>query len=195
MDNTTDAISRIQDWSKTDQDRLGSVEDSKDIDDDSIEINKTEIINRSDLDNVILEVSSLKTSDRVSINSAILGSWHSTPRPIELSTLLTMYGNGGWDSDNHAFTKSINLLALEQNQLYSSKIDVANDLDNIFSDQHEICSGNNLGHGSDIELGYTDKERAAKECYVINSNKREYYSLSWEEIEEATDDDEFLVQL
>ena len=74
-------------------------------------------------------------------------------------------------------------------------MDVANDLDNIFSDQHEICSINNLGHQSDQELGNTDAEQANKECYAIVTSKREYYSLSWDDIEEATDDDEFLVKL
>ena len=158
IDNTTDAISRIKDWSNNDPDRLDSVEDSRDIDDDSNEVNITKFINKTDLDKVILEVNSMQTSDRAGINSAILGSWHSTPRPIQLTTLLKMYGNGGWDSDNHAFSKSINRLEVERIKLYSSKEDVANDLDNIFSDQHEICSVNNLGHQSDQELGSTDEE-------------------------------------
>ena len=38
-------------------------------------------------------------------------------------------------------------------------------------------------------------ERSTKECYAFSTNKREYYSLSWDDIEEATDDDEFLVKL
>ena len=137
----------------------------------------------------------MNLSDRVSVNNAILGSWHTTPRPIQLSTLLMMYRNGGWDPDNYTFTKSINLLEFERNQLYSSKIDVTYDLDNIFSDQHKVCSVNSLGHSSDIELGFTDKERDAKDCYVTNSGRREYYSLSWDDIEEATDNDEFLDKL
>ena len=52
-----------------------------------------------------------------------------------------------------------------------------------------------FGTSSDQELGNTDNERATKECYVINSNRREYYSLSWDDIEDATDDDEFLIKL
>ena len=88
FDNTTNAISRIQDWSSNNPDRLDSVEDSKDIDDDSNEVSTTEVINKTDLDNVILKVNSMETSDRASVNSVILGSWHSTPRPIQLSTLL-----------------------------------------------------------------------------------------------------------
>ena len=77
------------------------------------------------------------------------------------------------------FDKSINRLELEGIKLYSLKVDVANDLDNLFSDQHEVCFTNNLGHQSDKELGNIEAERATKECYVIHSNKREYYSLSW----------------
>ena len=137
IDNTTDAISRIKDWSGKDPDRLDSVEDSRDIDDDSNEVNITEFINKTDMDNVILEVNSMQASDRASINSAILGSWHSTPRPIQLATLLKMYENGGWDLDDYAFSKSINQLDVERVKPYSSKVNVTNYLDNIFSDQHE----------------------------------------------------------
>ena len=106
-----------------------------------------------------------------------------------------MYGNGGWDQDNWDFTKSIYQLDVDRTKLYSSKLDVANNLDNVYSDQHEVCSDNNLGHKTDEELGYSVKDRQSKECFVINSSKREYYSLSWDEIEEATDDDEFLSKL
>ena len=42
IDNTTDAISRIKGWSKKNPERLESVEDSKDIDDDSTEVLATE---------------------------------------------------------------------------------------------------------------------------------------------------------
>ena len=80
----------------------------------------------------------MEFKDRACVNSAILGSWHSTPRQIQLDTLLKMYGNGGWDSDNQQFTKSIMQLDYERLVLYNSKTDVANNLDNIFSDQHEV---------------------------------------------------------
>ena len=50
IDSTTDAISRIKDWSGNDPDRLESVEDSRDIDDDSNEVNLTECINNTDLE-------------------------------------------------------------------------------------------------------------------------------------------------
>ena len=113
IENTTDAKSRIKDWSANEPDRLESVEVSRNIDDDSNEINITEFINKMDLDNVIMEVNSMQASDRASINGAILGSWHSTPRPIQLATLLKMYENGGWDSGNYAFSKSINRLDVE----------------------------------------------------------------------------------
>ena len=134
IENTTDAISRIKGWSKEDPDRLESVEDSRDIDDDSNEVNITDCINSSDLENMILEVNSMNLDEKDNINnkasltSAILGSWHSTPRPIQLSTLLKMYGNVGWDSDNHAFDKEIYNLDAERTKVYSSKIDMADNL-------------------------------------------------------------------
>ena len=83
IDNTTDAISRIKGWSKKDPERLESVEDSKDIDDDSTEVNATELINKTDLDEVILEVNFFNLNDKFekqNASSAILGSWYSTPK-------------------------------------------------------------------------------------------------------------------
>ena len=72
---------------------------------------------------------------------------------------------------NRNFSKSIMQLDIERRLLYSSKADVANTLDNIFSDQHEVCSINNLGHHSDQELGNTDMERSTKECYAFSTHK------------------------
>ena len=105
---------------------------------------------------MILEINSLDLDDRTykaNSVSAVLGSWYSTPLKQQLKTLLKMYGNGGWDADNYTFSKSIMQLDSDCSLHYNSKIDVTNDLDNIFSDQHEICSENGLGHGSDQELG------------------------------------------
>ena len=59
IDNTADAISRIEEWSKIDKDRMDSVDDHKDIDDDSIGVNATELINKTDLNEFIFEVNSL----------------------------------------------------------------------------------------------------------------------------------------
>ena len=68
---------------------------------------------------------------------------------------------------------------------YSSKIDVTDDLDNIYNDQHEVCK-----HPEG-----KDPESDSINCYVLNVTKRDYYSLSWEEIAEATEKDEYLVDL
>ena len=131
---------------------MESDEDSRDIDDNSAEINATEIINKTDLEDVILEVNSLNLdnrTDKANSASAILGSWFSTPQPQQLKTLLKMYGHGGWDADSAKFSKSIMQLDFDRNFHYSSKVDVTNDLDNIYSDQHEICSESGLGHRND----------------------------------------------
>ena len=48
IDNTADAMSRIKEWSKIDKDRMGSVDDHRDIDDDSIGVNATEVVTRKD---------------------------------------------------------------------------------------------------------------------------------------------------
>ena len=70
------------------------------------------------------------------------------------------------------------------------EVDVANDLVNIFGEQHEICSLNKLGHGNELEMKSKDDE-----CFVTNLEKRKVYSLGWEDIEEATDNDAFLTKL
>ena len=67
-------------------------------------------------------------------------------------------------------------------------------MDNIYGDQHEACSESGFGHSTEEELG-TGPERYTAECYVLNVNKRKFYALSWEEIAEAAEKDEFLVQL
>ena len=83
-----------------------------------------------------------------------------------------MYGDVGCYKDNHKFSKSIMQLDYERQMLYNSKTDVANDLDHVFSDQYEVCSTNNLGHSSDIELGLTPAERWNKECFAFSTEKR-----------------------
>ena len=82
----------------------------------------------------------------------------------------------------------------DRNQHYNSKIDVTNDLDNIYGEQHQICTKNGLGHNSEAELG-TGPKRDTAECLVLNINKRKYYALSWEEIAEAADENKFLIKL
>ena len=193
IDNTTDAISRIKDWSKKDPERLESVEDSRDIDDDSTEVLATEIINKSDLEEVMSEVNSLDLDNRMdalNASSAILGSWFTTPKNYGLQNLLKMYGHGGRDLDNQVFSNSIQEMDSDRDRHYSSKLDVSNCLDNIYGDQHQICAENGLGHNSESELGI-GPERYTAECFVLNVNKRKFYSLSWEEIAEAAEKDEF----
>ena len=71
------AISRIKDWSAKDPERLESVEDSRDIDDNSAEIYATEIINHTDLEEVIIEIISLNmesNTGKTNSSSAILES-------------------------------------------------------------------------------------------------------------------------
>ena len=156
IDNTADAISRIEEWSKINKDRMDSVDDHKDIDDDSVGVNATETVTIKDLQNVILEVNSMDLSnnlDKTNIHGALLGSWHTTPKPEQLRILLEMYGNGDWDADDHVFSASIRSLDVERDIHYSSKIDVNNDLDNIGSEQHQVCEASGFGHSSDEGVG------------------------------------------
>lgn len=151
IDNTSDAISRIKEWSKIDKDRMDSVDDHKDINDDSIGVNANELINKTDLEEVSCEVNNLdlnKNSDRANLSSALLGSWHTTPRSEQLRIMLEMYGNGEWDADDNAFSASIRTMDANRDFHYSSKIDVKNDLDKIYSDHHRVCEDSGFGHSS-----------------------------------------------
>ena len=105
-----------------------------------------------------------------------------------------MYGNTPWDMDNQIFSADIREMDSDRNLHYSSKLDVTNDLDNIYSDQHKICAKNGLGHSNELEMGPLS-DRKSKECFVIGENKRKFYALSWEEIEEASNNDELLTKL
>ena len=110
VDNTTDALSRIQDWSKKDPERLEPVEDSRDIDDDSSKVHATEVINKTDLDEVMEEVNALEVESRMynhDVANAILGSWFTTPKQSQLQFLLKMYGNSNPNSDERLFKKWI----------------------------------------------------------------------------------------
>ena len=101
------------------------------MDDDSTEVHATEIINRSDLEEVIMEVNALnmeKTTDAQNASRTILGSWYSTPKTYRIQTLLKMYGHGGWDMDNQAFSTSIQDMDSDRNRHYYLKIDLTNDL-------------------------------------------------------------------
>ena len=64
-----------------------------------------------------------------------------------------MYGNTPWDMDNQIFSADIREMDSDRNLHYSSKLDVTNDLDNIYSDQHKICAKNGLGHSNELEMG------------------------------------------
>jgi hypothetical protein len=149
------------------------------------------------LDEVILEVNNLNLNDKTdahNANTAILGSWFSTPKKYRIEALTAMYCNSNISKDEKKFNKSIQKMDSDRNLVYSSKIDVANDLDNIYGDQHQVCSDKGLGHSSEEELR-NKKEGESRECLVLDVNKRKYYALSWDEIADAAEEDEFLTNL
>ena len=106
-----------------------------------------------------------------------------------------MYGNGDWDEDEEIFTASIRDLDTERDIHYSSKLDANQDLDNIESEeQHEICSIAGLSHHNDKGVGH-EHSRYSADCYIHNVNKKGFYALSWEEIADEANEDEFLYEL
>ena len=105
-----------------------------------------------------------------------------------------MYCNGGYDHDNQVFNNSIQEMDSDRDRLYHSKLDVSNDLDNIYGDQHQVWADNVLGHNSEEELRKGQNGDTA-ECFVLNINKRKFYALSWEEISDAAEEDDFLTKL
>ena len=201
VDNTADAISRIKGWSLDDPERLPTVDDSRDIDDDSIavmrvkfkksdtrrvsvakytkpseedtdaiSINATECSNMSDLRDVVEEVNSINLSNKLQLANApnaVLGSWHTTPNPQKLDILLTMYGHGNTDQDDHDFNTTIEDFDRARNFLYGSKIEAGDDIENSYENRHAMCN-----HPENL----TSKEDKIN-CLALNVNKREYYSL------------------
>ena len=131
-------------------------------------------------------------TDAHNANTAVLGSWFSTPKKYRIEALTTMYCNSNMDKDEIAFNKSIQEMDKDRNRHYNSKLDVTNDLDNIYDDQHQICTDKGLGHKSEEELR---KNGDITECLVLNINNRKYYALSWDEISDAAEEDEFLTNL
>ena len=118
------------------------MEDSRDIDDDSKAVLATELIKSTDLDEVIMEINYLNldnTIDAQNASTAVLGSWFSTPKKYRIQTLTRMYGFGDSNPDNYAFNSSVDEMDKDRERHYSSKIDVSNDLDNIYGDQHQVC--------------------------------------------------------
>merc|ERR1712030_258366 len=75
-------------------------------------------------------------------NTIIHGSWFTTPKKYRIQALTAMYCNNGIDNDEQTFNKSIQEMDSDRNKVYSSKIDVTNDMDNIYGDQHQICFDN-----------------------------------------------------
>jgi hypothetical protein len=200
IDNTSDAISRIEDWSKTDPDRFGTVNDHTDIDDDSMNINNVELMIKNDHQTQRFEVNSLAKVSEVersaNIDGALSNSWFTTPKKEQLRILLNMYAEGDWDEDNEAFSASIRKLDVEREIYYSTKLDANQDIDNIVSEeQHEICSLAGFGHEGDetTEKPYTKRYKA--DCYIHNVNKKGFYALTWEQIADVADEDDFLYDL
>jgi hypothetical protein len=93
----------------------------------------------------------------------------------------------------------------EREYHYSSKLDVANCYDNIFEDQHKVCAAARFGHKSEEEMSKVDdsgihnleklNNRNRADCFVLNVKERKYYSLSWQAIADAANEDEFLLDL
>ena len=217
MDNTADAISWIRGWSIKDPERFQPVDDSRDIDDDSIEvsvanstipnktepdiisINATEITNKSDTDDVIFYVNKIdhrKKTELADASNAILGSWHAIPDPQKLSVLITMYGRVGPNPDDQDFNNSIEEFDRDRNYFYSSKIEASEDLDNMYENRHsETCEHKKIKPNEEGSINCEPKKEDSIKSMVLNVNNRKYYSLSWEEIAEAAELDGFLVDL
>ena len=155
-------------------------------DTDATSIIATEASNIYDLKDVVIEINQINLTDRQQLAnapSAVLGSWHTTPDAQKLEVLLAMYGHGRLDQDDQDFNTAIENDDRSRTYFYTSKIEAIHDIDNSYENRHMMCS-----HPENIK-----PEEDKINCMTLNVNKREYYSLSWEEIAEAALQDEFLV--
>ena len=86
IDNTTDAISRIKDWEKYDSDRFPPVEDNKDTDDSSIQVNAI-----SEAKRIWKELKGKnENSNKLEILEVMSTSWNTTLEKVKLEVLLNM---------------------------------------------------------------------------------------------------------
>ena len=106
-----------------------------------------------------------------------------------------MYGNGGYDLDNTAFSNDIRQVEIDRDLFFRTKINASNGLDNFSDLQHQACGKDNLGHSNDIELGKTIEEREGKQCYAFNISNTNFYAITWSDIADAIEDDDFLYDL
>merc|ERR1711940_3828 len=115
----------------------------------------------------------------------VLGSWHTTPDPQRLDTLITMFGYGNEDQRDQEFSADIENLDRDRAAMYESKLEAGDDLDDAYESRHSQCK-----HPENLT-----PEEDKLNCMAFNVNKREYYSLSWEHIAESALEDSFLVEL
>ena len=107
-----------------------------------------------------------------------------------------MYGRGGPNPDDQDFNNSIKEFDRDRNYFYSSKIEASEDLDNMYENQHsETCEYKKIKPHEKGSSNCEPKKEDSIKCMKLNVNNRKYYSLSWEEIAEAAEQDEFLVDL
>ena len=64
----------------------------------------------------------------------------------------------------------------------------------VSEEQHEVCHIAGFGHQGDEGIKPYSK-RYTGDCYIHNVNKKGFYALSWEQISDAADEDEFLYEL
>ena len=74
IDNTTDAISRIKDWEEFDKDRFPSVDDNKDMDDNSVQ----ELLTIEKQSKRKTKQETMERFKELSINSNKLTTWQTT---------------------------------------------------------------------------------------------------------------------
>merc|ERR1712237_5995 len=219
MDNTADAISRIKGWSLEDPERLPSVDDRKDIDDDSLAVLKVRIRETQSMRICVTEIAEAQETDTdgesikatEGANMADLRDVIIEVNNINLASKLDLTNApsavlGSWltTPDPQKLDILLNMYGHGDEEEGDHKFtEDIEDLDRARAAMYET----KLEAIDDFDGAYDSRHSQCNHpenmtpvedsinCLTINVNNRGYYSLNWEEIAEAALDDGFLVEL
>ena len=219
MDNTADAISRIKGWSLEDPERLPSVDDNRDIDDDSIAAMRVRLRNCGSKQIRVAQVSAAQETDSDEVSADATEKSNMTDLAdviIEVNNInLFSKGDltntrsavlGSWHTtpDPQKLEIMLNMFGDSNREPEDLKFnEEIENLDRARATMYET----KLEASEDFDSTYENRHSQCNHpehltpaedrinCFATNVNNRGYYSINWEEIAETALEDSFLVEL
>ena len=184
IENTTDAISRIETWEEYDSDRLPSVDDNKDADDNSIQLKREEkkrTINKLKKYNA--------NSNKLMILNDMSENWNTTLDKVKLQVLLNMYASTDFNPDDASFDKEIEDLDACRDKVLRCKPLACYDNDNAVmcsAGHEELTSRNSCVNNCSIEnteenIVMINDSREYKVNFNADIRNNKVNAVSWED--------------